>query len=246
MNRRVRSVAVLLLLFPVLSGPVFAGSDSLVSEAGEIEITPILHGSVQIDFGDLSIQVDPWSRGDYGDAGPAGLILVTDVHGDHLDLEMIDRLSDEETVVVAPAAVAETAKGATVMANGESMTLVGIGVEAIPMYNLHRGPEEGQLYHVKGRGNGYLLQLGGLRVYVAGDTACTPEMMGLEDIDVAFVPMNLPYTMTPVEAADCVRAFKPRIVYPYHYRDSDLDEFSAALADVPEVEVRIRDWYPGS
>jgi len=112
------------------------------------------------------------------------------------------------------------------------------------MYNLTRGPAPGQLYHPKGRGNGYLLTLGGKRVYIAGDTACTPEMRALTNIDVAFLPMNLPYTMPPTEAAACAKAFEPHIVYPYHYRGSDLKAFADALKGEP-IEVRLRDWYPG-
>jgi len=138
------------------------------------------------------------------------MVLVTDVDGDHLDVGMIARLRDEEAVVVGPAAAAGQFVGATALANGETAEISGIGIEATPMYNLHRGPEEGQVFHEKGRGNGYLLTVGGKRIYIAGDTACTPEMKALEGIDVAFVPMNLPYTMPPAEAAECVRAFQPR------------------------------------
>jgi len=171
---------------------------------------------------------------------------VVDIHGDHLDTEAIGKLRQEKTALVVPAAAAGQVDGETVMTNGEKVEIAGVLIEAVPMYNLKRGPEEGQLYHDKGRGNGYILTLGGKRVYFAGDTACTPDMKALNDIDVAFVPMNLPYTMPPAEAAECVRAFAPKIVYPYHYRGSDLDEFTSALEDKPEIEVRIREWYPGS
>ena len=218
----------------------------MAAEGGDIRITPILHGSVQVEHGDTVIYVDPWSRGDYSGAPKADLILITDIHGDHLDVEMIAELRKESTVLVVPAAAADKVDGEIVMANGETQEQAGIRIEAVPMYNLKRGPEEGGLFHEKGRGNGYLLTMGGKRLYLAGDTACTPEMRQLTDIEVAFVPMNLPYTMTPGEAAECVRAFKPRVVYPYHYRGSDLGEFSAALEGEAGIEVRIRDWYPGS
>ena len=115
------------------------------------------------------------------------------------------------------------------MANGDKKTIEGIEIEAVPMYNLKRGPSAGQLYHDKGRGNGYVLTLGGKRIYIAGDTEGVPEMRALKNIDVAFIPMNLPYTMPPAEAADAVKAFKPKIVYPYHYRGSDLKVFEDAL-----------------
>lgn len=238
-------------LIPVLllvagNSMLAAESDTIPVAGGEIRITPILHGSVQVEFGDMAIYVDPWSRGDYSGAPKADLILVTDVHGDHLDAEAIGSLSQEGTELVVSAAVAEELGSGTVLANGERQEVAGILIEAIPMYNLERGPEEGKLFHEKGRGNGYLLTLGGKRIYFAGDTACTPEMKALQEIDVAFVPMNLPYTMTPEEAAACVAIFKPAIVYPYHYRGSDLSEFQQRLADVPEVEVRLREWYPDS
>jgi L-ascorbate metabolism protein UlaG (beta-lactamase superfamily) len=143
---------------------------------------------------------------------------------------------------VTPAAVAKSVPGATVIANGETKTVAGVSIEAVPMYNLTRGPAAGQLFHDKGRGNGYVVTLGDQRIYIAGDTECTPEMKALKGIAVAFVPMNLPYTMTPAEAAACVKAFSPRVVYPYHYRGSNLQEFQDGLKGTP-VEVRLRDWY---
>ncbi len=242
---RMRSNLLALAVITIsMCGAVDAATDTIATASGDLEITPIVHGSLQLAFGDTVIYVDPWSRGDYSRAPKGDLILVTDIHGDHLDAAMITRLSDEETRLIVPQAVASELGKGTVLANGESVEVGDILVEAMPMYNLERGPEEGQLFHEKGRGNGYLLTLGGKRVYIAGDTACTPEMKALEDIDVAFVPMNLPYTMPPEEAAACVAAFKPAIVYPYHYRGSDLQVFATALAEVPEVEVRIREWYP--
>ena len=245
MGQIVRSL-ILGVLFLIGTGSLNAETDTISAAGGEIRITPIVHGSVQLEYGDVVIQVDPLSRGDYTDAPKANLILVTDIHGDHLDPEAIGSLSQEGTEIVVLGAVAEQLGAGTVLANGDSHEVAGVLIEAVPMYNLERGPEAGKLFHDSGRGNGYLLTMGGKRIYLAGDTACIPEMKALEDIDVAFVPMNLPYTMPPDEAAECVAAFKPGIVYPYHYRGSDLEVFKAALADVPEVEVRIREWYPGS
>jgi len=245
MGQIVRSL-ILGVLFLIGTGSLNAETDTISAAGGEIRITPIVHGSVQLEYGDVVIQVDPWSRGDYTDAPKANLILVTDIHGDHLDPEAIGSLSQKDTVVVVSESVAEQLGSGIVLANGESHEVAGVLIEAVPMYNFERGPEAGKLFHDKGRGNGYLLTLGGKKIYLAGDTACIPEMKALEDIDVAFVPMNLPYTMPPDEAAECVAAFKPGIVYPYHYRGSDLEVFKAGLDDVPEVEVRIREWYPGS
>jgi L-ascorbate metabolism protein UlaG (beta-lactamase superfamily) len=242
-----RTCLILVTALVLTSAALSAGqTDAIPAEGGDIRITPITHGSVQVEHGGVVIQVDPWGRGDYSAASKADLILVTDIHRDHLDPEAIGKLRKESTVLLVPAAAADRLEGETVIANGESKKVAGIEVEALPMYNLKRGPAEGQVYHAKGRGNGYILNLGGKRIYIAGDTACTPEMKALTGIDVAFVPMNLPYTMPPSEAAECIRAFAPKIVYPYHYRGSDLTELTTALEDKPDIEVRIREWYPGS
>jgi L-ascorbate metabolism protein UlaG (beta-lactamase superfamily) len=121
--------------------------------------------------------------------------------------------------------------------------VAGIEVEGVPMYNLTRGPQPGTLFHDKGRGNGYVLTLGDKRLYISGDTECIPEMKALRSIDVAFVSMNLPYTMPPGEAAECAKAFRPKVVYPYHFRGQNPQEFADALQGTPGVEVRIRTWY---
>ena len=146
------------------------------------------------------------------------------------------------TEIFAPEAVAKTITNATVIDNGETKTALDGKIEAIPMYNLKRGPSEGKLYHDKGRGKGYVLTYGGKRFYISGDTEGTPEMKALKNIDVAFVCMNLPYTMPPDEAAEAVKAFKPKVVYPYHYRGSDLKVFESALAG-SGVQVKLLDWY---
>jgi L-ascorbate metabolism protein UlaG (beta-lactamase superfamily) len=183
---------------------------------------------------------------------PADLVLVTDVHGDHMDPAAIDRVKKATTVYVAPAALADRFPGATTLiANGETKTVDGVQITAVGAYNLTRGPAAGQLYHTKGRGNGYVLTLGGKRVYFAGDTECVPEIKALTNIDAAFLPMNLPFTMTPQEAADCVRAFKPKTVYAYHYRQQGLDpvdknmqDFAAALKGAPGIDVKTANFYP--
>jgi L-ascorbate metabolism protein UlaG (beta-lactamase superfamily) len=218
-------------------------SRQAASVEGDIRITPITHASFQLEYGGKVIHVDPTSPGDYSAAKQADLVLVTDIHQDHLDPAAIARVRKTGAPVVAPAAAAEKIESPTVIANGESKTVAGVAVEAVPMYNLQRGPAAGQLFHTKGRGNGYVLTLGSKRVYVAGDTECTPEMRALKNIDIAFIPMNLPYTMPPAEAAECVRAFKPKVVYPYHYRGQNPEEFKAALKGEP-VEVRLLEWYP--
>jgi L-ascorbate metabolism protein UlaG (beta-lactamase superfamily) len=210
---------------------------------GDITITPITHASLQLEYGGKVVHVDPTSAGDYSKTKQADLILVTDIHGDHLDPAAISRIRKSGVPVVAPSAAAPKIENPTVIANGESKTIAGVQLEAVPMYNLQRGPAAGQLFHTKGRGNGYLLTLGNKRVYIAGDTECTPEMRALKNIDIAFIPMNLPYTMPPSEAAECVKAFKPKVVYPYHYRGQNPEDFKAALAG-EQIEVRLLNWYP--
>ena len=195
-----------------------------------------------IEAGGKVIHVDPSTQGNYAGLPKADLILITDIHGDHLDPKAIEAVKKAGTAMIAPAAVAKTVTDAKVLANGESKTWEDWNIEAMPMYNLTRGPAAGKFYHDKGRGNGYVLTYGGMRFYISGDTEGVPEMRALKNIDVAFVCMNLPYTMTPDEAADAVRAFRPKIVYPFHYGKSDLAVFEKGLAG-SGVEVRIRNWY---
>ena len=220
-----------------------ASPDTIPANGGDITIVPVNHASLQLRHAGKVIDVDPVAQANFGSLPAPDLILVTDIHGDHLDPATVAKLRKPDSVIVAPSAAAGKLEGAVVIANGEKKTAAGISIEAVPMYNLQRGPAAGQLYHDKGRGNGYIVTLGGKRIYIAGDTECTPEMKALSNIDVAFLPMNLPYTMTPAEAADCVRAFKPKIVYPYHYRGQKPEEFAAALKGTPGVDVRLRDWY---
>ena len=211
------------------------------TSAGTLTMTPIQHAGLMLQAGGQVVHIDP-AQGSYDGLPAADLILITDIHGDHLSAPMIAKVKKASTVIIAPEAVAKSVPGSTILRNGETKTVGAWKIEAIPMYNLTRGPAAGQLYHDKGRGNGYVITYGGLRIYVAGDTENIPEMRALKNIDVAFIPMNLPYTMTPQEAAEAVRAFKPKIVYPYHYMGSDLKAFETAL-NGSGVEVRIRDWY---
>ena len=213
--------------------------------AGVVRTTPIQHASLMIEAGGQVVHIDPWGSGNYDGLPPADLILITDIHGDHMDPKILPRVSKADTVILAPAAVAETVRNATVIRNGETKRAGPFTIEAVPMYNIKRGPSTGKLFHDKGRGNGYVLTYGGKRFYFSGDTESTAEMRGLRDIDVAFVCMNLPYTMPPDEAADAVRAFHPKIVYPYHYRGSDLSVFKNALVGTG-IEVRLLDWYSAS
>ena len=188
-------------------------ADTLQAKGGAITIQPVNHAALQLKQGNTVITVDPTPQGgDYAALPKADILLVTDIHGDHLNADTIAKASKADTEVVVPQAVQAQLKKGTVINNGETKTIKGVTIEAVPMYNLQRGPAAGQLFHTKGRGNGYVVTLGDKRIYIAGDTECVPEMKALKNIDVAFVPMNLPYTMPPNEAADCVKAFKPKVV----------------------------------
>jgi L-ascorbate metabolism protein UlaG (beta-lactamase superfamily) len=213
------------------------------TSAGPVKITPVYHAALVIEAGGKVIVLDPAKPAVFTGLPQADLILITDIHGDHLDPALIASESKAGTEIIAPAAVAKTVTNAMVMSNGEKKTWDKWTIEAVPMYNLTRGPEAGKLFHDKGRGNGYIMTYGGKRFYFSGDTEGIPEMRALKNIDVAFICMNLPYTMTPEEAADAVKAFHPKIAIPYHYRGSDTTTFQKLLAGTG-IEVRLLDWYP--
>ncbi len=232
---------LLLLATPAWSQPRHQ-VDELPTAAGPVRITPVQHASLMLEAGGQVIHVDPVGEQNYQDLPPADLILITDIHGDHLDVKAVGRLRKSSTLILGPEAVLKVVLDAQVIRNGEKKSFGKWEIEAVPAYNIQRGPAPGRVYHEKGRGNGYVLSYGGKRIYISGDTEGVPEMRGLRDIDVAFVCMNLPYTMPPEEAAEAIRAFKPKVVYPYHYRNSDLSVLQKALAG-SGIEVRLRDWY---
>jgi L-ascorbate metabolism protein UlaG (beta-lactamase superfamily) len=239
---------LLLFLAPLASSAeVVPNPDSLATEDGALKIFPINHATLALQWKDRTIYVDPVGGAKAFQGLPKpDLILVTDIHGDHFSKETLAELAVPNTKLVCPAAIAEQLapdlrNSATVLTNGQTGELLGVKIEAIPMYNL---TAERLKFHTKGRGNGYVVMLGGKRIYLSGDTEDIPEMLALKNIDVAFVCMNLPYTMTVEQAARAVRAFKPRVVYPYHYRGSDLNKFKELVGTDAGVEVRLREWYP--
>jgi L-ascorbate metabolism protein UlaG (beta-lactamase superfamily) len=218
-----------------------AAPEEFATSAGPVRITPIQHASLMIQAGGKVLYIDP-AQGKYEGLPQADYIFITDIHADHMAPPLVEKLKKAGTVILAPKAVSERIPGCTVISNGETRTIGEFKVEAIPMYNM-KPAANGTIYHDKGRGNGYVVTYGGKRFYFSGDTEGTPEMKALKNIDVAFVCMNLPYTMSPEAAAEAVRAFHPAMVYPYHYGNSDLRVFQKALAG-SGIEVRIRDWYP--
>lgn len=216
-------------------------TDVLETSAGDLTITFIGHGTLMFQHGGKVIHVDPVGReGDYSALPDADLILVTHEHGDHLDPEAIAKITREGTEIIVSSSCRDKIERALVMQNGETLTAMGMTIEAVPAYNLVHMRAQGQPYHPRGNGNGYVLTFGDTRVYVAGDTENTPEMKALEDVDVAFLPMNLPYTMSPEMVADAARALRPLILYPYHFGDTDTGELVALLAEEDDIQVRVR------
>lgn len=254
MHKRARNTVSALVLFASLLALSLHArgnksnrqADVIQTSRGELRITPVYHGSVMLEFAGKVIHVDPWSQGDFTGLPPADLIVITHTHQDHLDRALVDKLHKPETIIVGPPAVTDTLNCAPACGivepidDSEQRTVMGIGFEGVPMYNVVFGSGPGKPYHHKGVGSGYVLSIGDTRVYFSGDTECTPEMKALKNISVAFLAMNPPRTETTAEVAECVKAFKPKIVYPYHYRGSKLEEFSEALKNTPGVEVRIR------
>jgi L-ascorbate metabolism protein UlaG (beta-lactamase superfamily) len=216
----------------LLAGAIAAAPpDRYPATGGDIEITPFLHSSVQVEHGGKVIHVDPWSVADLSRAKPADLILVTDDPVHHLDPKAIQRLRKPGAPVVIPAKGQKAVPDGTILANGASATLAGVRVESIAAYDLTPGAPE----HPKGEANGYLVTIGGRRLYFAGVTECVPEMLAIKNVDVAFLPMNIPPTrMTPSAAADCVKALKPKVVYVNHY-----DNTSAARLTDPKAPARV-------
>ncbi len=249
------ALAALTLQAPAQTAPTQrAAPDQIPTSKGPLTVQPITHGSVVFTWNGKTIYVDPYG----GAAGYTGLaapdvILITDIHGDHLDPKTLAGLSVSKALMIVPQAVAEKLPAeyksqVRILRNGQRLDTLGMSVSAIPMYNL---PEAADAPHTKGRGNGYVLNLGGKNVYLSGDTEDIPEMRALKNIDVAFVCMNLPYTMDVNQAAQGVLAFKPGIVYPYHYRGqnglSDVASFQKQVnAANKKIDVRLRNWYPAA
>ncbi len=235
-------LAAALSLAVMMAGTASAlESETLDKSPGSPEITFIGHGTLMFRFEGRVIHVDPWTQlADYGKLPKADLVLVTHEHRDHLDLKAIETVRKEGTVILASAIAAKQIRGAVALKNGDSGTWQGIPVEAVPAYNLVHMRTPGVPYHPKGLGNGYIVTFASKRVYLAGDTENTPEMKALKNIDAAFLPMNLPFTMTPEMVADAAKAFRPKILYPYHYGDTDVQRLVALLKDEKGIEVRIR------
>jgi L-ascorbate metabolism protein UlaG (beta-lactamase superfamily) len=241
------ALAALLIAAPALraQNKVNDQVDTMHTSAGDLKIRPLYHGSVMLEFAGKVIYVDPWSQADFTGLPPADMIVITHTHADHLDRTMVDKLHKPGTLLAGPPAVIDTLNcapacgDATSIGDSQKKTVMGIAIEGVPMYNLVQGSKPDEPYHHKGIGSGFVLNFGDTRVYFSGDTECTPEMKSLKNITVAFISMNPPRTQSPVEAAACVKEFKPKIAYPYHYRGSKPEDFASGLKG-SGIEVRLR------
>jgi L-ascorbate metabolism protein UlaG (beta-lactamase superfamily) len=215
-------------------------TDVIPTSTGDLAITFIGHGSLMMTFNGKTIHIDPVSsEADYASLPKADIVILTHEHSDHMDMDALAKLRTDRTTIVLTKLCSAQITGGIVMRNGETQTIDGLKVEAVVAYNLIHTRPDGKVFHPKGSGNGYILNFGNTRVYVAGDTENTPEMKSLQNITVAFLPMNLPYTMTPEMVADAVRAFRPRILYPYHFGKTDTSKIVELLKG-EDIEVRIR------
>ncbi|MBN1674202.1 MAG: MBL fold metallo-hydrolase [Kiritimatiellae bacterium] len=232
-------LTISLLAVSTVAGKDFE-MDTLQTSQGDLKITFIGHGTLMFEWSGKIIHVDPWTQlADYAPLPKADLILITHEHRDHLDPKAIETLKKPGTQVVANPTAGMQVQNAVILRNGESRTLQGVPIQAVPAYNILHMRQNNVPFHPKGFGNGYVLTFADKRVYVAGDTENIPEMKNLGKIDCAFLPMNLPYTMTPEMVADAAHIIKPAILYPYHFGETDTARLTALLKD-SGIDVRIR------
>jgi L-ascorbate metabolism protein UlaG (beta-lactamase superfamily) len=215
--------------------------DEFSTSAGDLAITFLGHASLMIDFNGKNINIDPLGEvADYSKLPKADFILCTHEHFDHMDPQALAAIRTPQTVLILNPTGVKEISGAIAMRNGDIKAIADFQVEAVPAYNILHKRENGQPFHPKGIGNGYILTFGDTRIYIAGDTENIPEMKNVKDIAIAFLPMNLPYTMAPEMVAEAARMIKPRILYPYHYGNTDVSKLVGLLQDEKDIEVRIR------
>lgn len=242
MTKNILTIPTMLVCIFV-SANICAGNyekDRFTTPEGKIlEVTFIKHGTLMLNYDGQVIHIDPVSDyADYTQMPKADLILVTHEHGDHLDMKAINDSRKNDTRIISNKGAYKTIQKGETMSNGDKKQVTPyLFLEAVPAYNITPGREQ---FHPKHRDNGYILNMGGMRVYIAGDTEDIEEMKDLKDIDIAFLPVNQPYTMTPEQGARAANMFNPKILYPYHYGETKIEELEALLSDNPEIEVRIR------
>ena len=249
MNLTTRTLCATFLILSCLS--TSAQTEKIKTKDGTVTITPILHASMVLEWNGTTVFIDPYGGAErYSDFKAPDYVIITHAHGDHLNKETLEGLNLENVDMIAPQSVVDQLgpipmKRISKLDNGQDTDKDGMNIMAVPMYNL---PDDETSRHKPGWGNGYVITIGGKRIYISGDTEDIEEMRALENIDYAFVCMNLPYTMTVEQAADAVLEFKPKVVYPFHYRGqdgfSDVEKFKELVAVEKSVEVRLLDWYP--
>jgi L-ascorbate metabolism protein UlaG (beta-lactamase superfamily) len=235
-------ISIMIVSLFAFSSPSYGfETDGVKTSDGELEITFIGHGTLMFKYNGKIIHVDPWTNlADYTQLPKADIILLTHHHRDHLDTKALEQVRTTNSRLVLTEICAKSVAGGIVMKTGDVQNLDGFQIEATPAYNVVHMRKPGVPFHPKDEGNGYVVTFGDTRVYVAGDTENIPEMKQLKGIDVAFLPMNLPYTMTPEMVTDAALAFQPKILYPYHFGDTDTTKLVDLLKDHPEIDVRIR------
>ncbi len=238
-------VVLILLMFLGLVNISVAQSsfekDYFKTSKGELEITFIGHGTLMFSFQGKVIHIDPWGNlADYSQLPQADILLITHEHNDHLDLNTVELIKKQDTVILLTEACFQQISQGIIMKNGDIQIVKDIEIAAVPAYNIKHKRDNGEPFHPKGRGNGYVLKFAELSVYIAGDTENIPEMADLKNIDIAFLPMNLPYTMTPEMVADAAKSINPKILYPYHFGNTDTSKLIELLKDEKDIEIRIK------
>lgn len=241
-----KNVFAFLMIIFVLSTLTMAQknyqTDTIPASSGNLMITFLGHGSLMLTYDSTVIHVDPYSKvANYSALPDADLVLITHHHQDHLDTAALNQVLKQGTVIIGSQTVAGSVKGAIVMKNGDNKIIKGVEINAVPAYNIVHKRDDGQPFHPKGEGNGYIITIKGKKIYIAGDTENIPEMKKFKGIDITFLPVNLPYTMTPEMAADAARAVRPKILYPYHYGDTEISRLTELLKNDKDIEVRVRD-----
>ena len=244
--RSLRILFATLTIATIISSEMFSQipcSDTFQTSVGPLEIHHVGHASLYFVFNGKTIHVDPFGRmGDYSSLPKADLILVTHAHGDHLDPQTIKTISKQETKIILNKDSYKTLQKGQILENGDEAEVLGLSIKAVPAYNIIHKREDGEPFHPKGRDNGYVILFADIKVYIAGDTENIPEMTKLKKIDIAFLPMNLPYTMTPEMCKEAALMVKPKVLFPYHYKmgESDPEKFARLMKEVSDIDVRFR------
>ena len=239
--KKLIGISTLLLISSFVLGQSKFQQDVFKTNNGDLTITFIGHASLLMEWNDQTIYVDPSSReANFYELPKASMVFVTHHHGDHCDPAALKAISEDQTKTFMSGLAHEKWNQGMILYPDQALTVSGIKIEVIPAYNLVHKREDGTFFHVKGECNSYIVTLGGKRIFIGGDTENTPEMKEMKNIDIAFLPMNLPYTMTPEMVADGAKAFRPKVLYPYHYGKTNLDEIKELMAGEEDIELRIR------